>query len=219
MRVNVYIDGFNLFYGLKLYERSGANYRWLDLGALCASLAGKRRVGRIRYFTARVDGRGDPQSPQNQDTYLRALGTTPNLSIHLGRFLSSTIRMPLANSPTTGPRTVEVIKTEEKGSDVNIATYLLLDCFREEFDMAFVISNDSDLIEPIRIVRQEFGCPVGVFNPQRRFSSALKQVATFYTKIDEERLRSSQFPDVVYDHAGELRRPDAWRGSLPDSQR
>ena len=67
--------------------------------------------------------------------------------------------------PDDGPRTVEVIKTQEKGSDVNLATFLLLDAFRQESDIAVVISNDSDLKEPIRVLIEELGVPVGLVNP------------------------------------------------------
>ena len=54
--------------------------------------------------------------------YLRALATMPHVSVRLGHFLTSTVRMPLVAPPPGGPRTVEVIKTKEKGSDVNLAT-------------------------------------------------------------------------------------------------
>ena len=58
--------------------------------------------------------------------------------------MTTTTRMPLAQQPAFGPKTVEVIKTEEKGSDVNLATYLLVDAFRRDAEAFVVISNDSD---------------------------------------------------------------------------
>src|SRR5205823_1916940 len=96
--------------------------------------------------------------------YLRALETIPDLSIHYGHYLSHVTRMPLAQ-PSRGARTVEVVKTEEKGSDVNLATYLLLDAFKEDCDVAVVISNDSDLKLPIEVAQRELGLSVGVVNP------------------------------------------------------
>ena len=60
---------------------------------------------------------------------------------------------------------VRVVKTEEKGSDVNLACHLVADAFEKKCDAAFVISNDSDLLEPIRIARQHgnliSGCGIG----------------------------------------------------------
>ena len=54
---------------------------------------------------------------------------------------------------------------EEKGSDVNLASHLLVDGFRDRYDLAVVISNDSDLTEPVRFVREDLNKPVGVLNP------------------------------------------------------
>ncbi|MGH3815898.1 MAG: NYN domain-containing protein [Pseudonocardiaceae bacterium] len=110
MLTNVYVDGFNLYYGCL----KGTPYKWLDLGALFQVLLLSNKIQRIRYFTAKVNGQTDPQQPVRQDTYLRALQTVPGLSVHLGHFLTSTVRMPLANPVPAGARTVEVIKTEER---------------------------------------------------------------------------------------------------------
>ena len=161
MKTNVYIDGFNLYYGCL----RKTPYKWLDLGALVSRLLPKDEINRIRYFTAHVSGRGgDHQQPQRQQIYLRALATIPNLSVHLGQFLTHPTRMPLAN-PGSGPATVEVLKTEEKGSDVNLATYLLLDAFEKDCEAAAVISNDSDLALPIELAMKKLGLVVGVINP------------------------------------------------------
>jgi len=78
------------------------------------------------------------------------------VTIHLGSYLEKPTRMMLYPVPASGPKTVQVMKSEEKGSDVNIATYLLVDAFEDDYEAAVVISNDSDLAEPIRLVRQKF---------------------------------------------------------------
>ena len=82
--------------------------------------------------------------------------------------------MRISNPPPFGPPSIYVRKVEEKQSDVNLATYLLLDCFRNDCDEAVIISNDSDLATPIQVVRDEFNMRIGVINPQhRKFRSAL----------------------------------------------
>lgn len=112
---NVYVDGFNLYYGCL----KGTAYRWLDLEALCARLLPKNEIHRIRYFTAKVGARpGKPRDPVHQQAYLRALSTLPTVGVHLGHFPTTTIRMALAKPAPGGPKTVEVSKTEEKGSVV-----------------------------------------------------------------------------------------------------
>ena len=86
---NVYVDAFNLYYGCL----KGTPYRWLDLGALCRRLLPKDGINRIRYFTATVSARPDnPDAPQRQQVYLRALETIPGLSIHYGHYLSHATR-------------------------------------------------------------------------------------------------------------------------------
>jgi hypothetical protein len=196
----------------------GTAYRWLDLDMFCRQLLPRDRVHRIRYFTALVSGRsGDPQQPQRQQTYLRALRTLlralrtlPRLSVHLGHYLSHPVRMPLAHPSSAGPQTVEVIRTEEKGSDVNLASYLLLDGFRGDCESAVVISNDSDLKVPIELAQKELGLVVGVVNPHppARRSRALRP--TFWRQVRESQLRSSQFPPVMTDAKGTIRKPPGW---------
>lgn len=148
MKANVYVDGFNFCYGCV----KNTPYRWLNLSTLCSLLLPGDNINRIRYFTARVQPRpDDPQSARRQATYLRALQTIPNLSVHYGHFLTNPVRLPLANPSPDGPRTVEVLRTEEKGSDVNLATYLLVDGFDGDYELAVITSNDSDLLEPIQV--------------------------------------------------------------------
>ena len=111
MATNVYVDAFNFYYGCL----KGMPYRWLDLGALCARLLPNDRINRIRYFTAALSIRPDnPRDRQRQQTYLRALQTVPGLSIHYGHFLSHVVRMPLANPPSRGPRTVAVVRPRRR---------------------------------------------------------------------------------------------------------
>jgi hypothetical protein len=118
MRTIVYVDALNLYYGCL----KGTTHRWLDLGALCRRLLPNDEINRIRYFTAVIKDRSDdPKKRQRQLAYLRALKTIPNLDIHTGYYLSHPVRMRLANPPPDGPATVEVIRSEEKSSDVNLA--------------------------------------------------------------------------------------------------
>jgi hypothetical protein len=113
-------------------------------------------------------------------------------------------------TPRGGQRTVEVVNTEEKGSDVNLATYLLLDAFRRDCEAAVVITNDSDLKEPIEVAQTELGLAVGVVNPHpaSRRSRALRP--TFFKQLRPSALRASQFPPIISDAVGEIHKPVAW---------
>lgn len=224
MIANVYIDGFNLYYGIIDTKKP---YKWLDVGTLCRHILQGHTINRIRYFTARITPRpDDPDQALRQDVYLRALRTIPNLTIHEGHFLRSekwsVIARPLASGVPTIPGVLElrglptavpmayVVKTEEKGSDVNLATYLLLDAFRKEYELGVLVTNDSDLAEPIRVVRSELGLQVGVLNPHTNISRTLQGAASFYRYIKQSSLRVAQFPDTVDTPTGPVTRPTSW---------
>jgi uncharacterized LabA/DUF88 family protein len=211
-QVIVYIDGFNLYYGAV----KSTPYRWLDLDALCRQLLRPTdTLKAIKYYTALVSARpNNPSAPTRQQIYLRALNTIPHLSIYYGHFLAHPVRMPLVSSLQPGQQVqyVEVMKTEEKGSDVNLATHLLHDAHRNEFTLAVLVSNDSDLVEPMRIVRKELGKRVGVLNPQKQKhpSIELMKNADFVKNIRSGVLRMCQFPNILYDTHGAFRKPPEW---------
>lgn len=139
MKTHVYVDGFNLYYGAV----KGTPYKWLNIKRLCELLLPKHQIARIKYFTAKVSARpGDPDEPTRQQMFLRALATLPNFEIIYGHFLTNETYMPLAGSPPgTAPKYAKVIKTEEKGSDVNLATHLLWDGFRKQYQAAVLVTK------------------------------------------------------------------------------
>lgn len=211
---NVYIDGFNLYYG----SLKKTSFKWLDLSALCQRLLPNRSIGRIRYFTARISPLPhDQQAPARQNDYLRALSTLPNLTIHYGQFVSRSQTWPVdpLTYPIPGglPQMAQVLRTEEKRSDVNLATLLMLDCVDDVFDEVVVISNDSDLVSPIHYAVRRFNKTAGIINPQRygKPSRELSKVATWtYKKINRSVLSHSQFPSVVKVGSGQVVKPASW---------
>ena len=206
-KINVYIDSFNLYYGCL----KGTPYKWLDVGKLSSLLIPKAfQINRIRFFTARVTGVTDPDAPTRQDIYLRAVRTLPNLSIVYGHFLTTKVMMPFAKRPARGPKFARVIKTEEKGSDVNLASYLLLDAFDKDCDAALVVSNDSDLLEPIRIAKRNFRMTVGLACPHRNPAAVLAKEVGFIRPIRGGMLQGSQFPHTLTDTSGQFSKPPSW---------
>ena len=207
MKTIVYVDAFNLYYGAV----KGTPYKWLDLQALCRVMLPRNKVTCIKYFTARVQPRSDdPDQPNRQRLYLRALQTLQNLQIIYGHYLSHVVWMPLA-APIPGQKPfVHVIKTEEKGSDVNLASHLLMDAFTNSFDCAVIISGDSDLRTPIHMVLNCFHKMVGVLNPQQRPCKALENIASFYKHIRESAIQASQFAPVLTDSQGTFHKPPTW---------
>ena len=204
-KANVYIDGFNLYYG----AMRGSPYKWLDLAALCHQMLPNDTIQSITYFTAIVSARPyDLDLPVRQQMYLRALRTIPNLKIIYGHFLTHSCRMVLTGSKPA--KKVFVDKTEEKGSDVNIAAHLLRDAYNHSFDVGVLITNDSDLVEPVRIVRHELNLPIGILNPHDHHSAKLKQEATFMKRIRQSDVSVCQFPDILTDSKGQFHKPSTW---------
>lgn len=118
--------------------------------------------------------------------------------------------MYLASSKPGSPEFATVIKTEEKGSDVNLATHLLHDGVRGLYDTAIVVSNDSDLLEPIRIVRRNYGKTVGLLNPQEKPSKQLRKNTDFVKQIRRGPLAACQFPPTLTDAKGTITKPSSW---------
>jgi uncharacterized LabA/DUF88 family protein len=208
MRVYVYVDGFNLYYrALK-----ATPHKWLDIVALARRLLNPGdTVDMVRYFTARVSSRaGDPDAPRRQQILFNAMETLPEVQIHYGRFLTKTKRRPVVG--TKPPRFEEFHDTEEKGSDVNLAVHLVNDGWHKRYDVALVMSQDTDLIEPLRIVSQELGLTVGLIwldggQPNRNLS----QASTFVRHLRHSDLAACQFPDPVTGTDGlPVNRPTTW---------
>lgn len=218
MRTNVYIDGFNLYYRLL---KDNPKFKWLNLKTLAAAvLQPQNAVQTVRYYTARISGRFDPTAPARQQIYLDALQSLPEITIHLGNFLVSKPWAGLVHPPQMRggtippfippyPEVVKVWKTEEKGSDVNLASHLIHDACLGRFDVAAVLSNDTDLVEPIRIVTRELGLPVGLLCPTPKPADGLAQVASFIRHIRAQHLQAAQFPDTI--PGSTITRPAAWQ--------
>ena len=207
MRTHVYVDGFNLYYG----ALRGTSWKWLDLPALFAEvLQAHHDIATVKYFTARVSSLpDDPSKPQRQDVYLRALcHYRPEVEVYYGHFLSHPVRAPLAQ-PRGTQRTVEIIRTEEKGSDVNLAVHLLNDAWLDTYDCAVLVSNDSDIAEAMRLVRQQHEKQIGLLTPgTRKPSHQLLKHADFARHIRPGALRRSQLPDPIPET--NIRKPARW---------
>ena len=214
MKTILYIDGFNLFYSAV----KGTPLRWLDPVALVERAFPRNQIVGAKYFTAKVSALpNNPGQPIRQMMFWRALSMLPNFKIIEGDFRTRKVMAPVVLPP---PNFIEIFKTEEKGSDVNLAAHLLLDGFKGNYECAIVVSGDSDLVTPIRMVREELKKPVGVLNPQRlsgpncrapRKNAGLQQAASFYQNgVTWAQLLAAQFPASMKDANGTFHKPPSW---------
>jgi uncharacterized LabA/DUF88 family protein len=200
-RVAAYIDGFNLYYGIK--NAFGRKYLWLDVEALCGSvLLSTQTLVSVKYFTARVRGPADSQA--RQSTYLDALdGATNTVSI-FGRLQLNKLTCVGCGASRTKP--------EEKKTDVAIATHIVSDAYEDRYDVALLVSGDSDMAPPVEVVSGLPGRRVVAAFPPRRKSDELKKLSSGSTSVSEASLRQSQFaPELILPSGVKLCRPPTWR--------
>ena len=203
-RVAVYIDGFNLYYGMT--SKGWSRYLWLDLHRLAENLLRpEQELSVVRYFTAPLlADPNDSDRVKRQTTYLDALSSRPSLSIQLGYYISKT-----QNCRNCGAaRTVY----EEKTTDVNIAVAMLADAYDDIYDTAVLVSADGDLVRPVTTVLDRFQRKrVVVAFPPGRYSNDLRDKATASFIIGRGVVANSQLPDSMVSQDGHsLSRPSNW---------
>lgn len=196
-RTIIYIDGFNLYYGCL----KNSPYKWLDLKSLFSNLLdSSHEIVKIKYYTAHISSRsGNNDSMLRQKYYLQAIQKyIPELEVYYGHYLTHQITAKVVNPP---PDFIKVYKTEEKGSDVNLALHVLNDAWLDEYDCAVIVSNDSDLAESLRLVKSQNSKTIGLIfpntNSKRRPSRELTQYANFIKHIRVNVLSKSQLPENI----------------------
>ena len=199
-RVVVYIDGFNLYFGML---DAGLDYcKWLNIRLLILNLIQKNQeLIEIKYFTSRVSN--NPEKQKRQSTYIEALESV-NVKIYYGNYQSDTIECKRCNNIWP--------KFNEKMTDVNIATQILIDAFQDKYDMAMLISGDSDLVPPIKAVHEIFkNKRVFVAFPPKRHNQSVAIIARGSLIIGRKKLVESQFEDKVCKKDGYiLQKPLIW---------
>ena len=207
-RVIVYIDGYNLYYGIMAARLHKS--RWLDLRAMCQSLLKpNQQLALVRYFTTRVHN--SSPTAQRQAIFIDALRVRGGIEIDFGYFLLTTVKCYKCRH--------EWEKPEEKKTDVNIAVRLLEDAYDDLFDTAILISGDSDLVPPIQSIRTRFPDKRSIVaSPPKRATKELRQAADSAITLWESTIRVNRLPNPVVTSTGvELWAPEGWLPNSPIS--
>lgn len=200
-RTIFYVDGFNLYFGIK--EGGFKNLKWLDIKLLAQNLISPNQtIVEINYFTSRV--RNDPDKEKRQITYLEALEHYSKIKIIYGKFRPNVIHCYRCGHSYSSPN--------EKMTDVNIAVKMLIDAFQDRFDTAILISGDSDLVPPIREIQKHFrGKKVIVGFPPKRHNISIANISNGSFVIGRKKLKDSQLPHVIVKPDGHhLAIPNEW---------
>jgi len=213
-RVICYVDGFNLYYGLR--DAGWKRYYWLNVHTLAESLLHpNQRIVATKYFTARRSGAWPGDTPQKaqereasrlrQQVYLQALESWAGVHMYYGHYQLQSKRCRLCKASWLG--------AEEKMTDAFIASEMLADAFTNQFDVAFLISADGDLVPPVRTIRVMFSDKkvIACF-PPKRTCEELKSTAHAYLRIGRGKFAKSQLPDMVTNLFGhDVQCPKEWR--------
>ena len=223
-RAIFYIDGFNFYY---LALKAKPQYKWLNPKALADGIVhDDTTVACVKYFSAPVSAKISQTAHKNQNVYLRALRTIPAIDIILGKFVVREKFVTLTPEEQHSLNRNKVIASiaEEKRTDVNLVSHLIYDACNDNFDIAYVITNDTDFVEPIRMVKEIIGKPIVIVAPRTSFvgggkskfgtsvpESKLKRAASETYFINDSLLGDSQFPDEIHKKNGKIiRKPQKW---------
>jgi uncharacterized LabA/DUF88 family protein len=209
----VYIDGLNL-YKQKLVHHP--DLKWLNVLKLCELMLPSHEIVKVRYFTSKVKpGALDTESPKRQEEYWRALMTLGDrISMHFGQMLSSSRLYPAVPQRIDGDGNLvllKVKKTEEKGTDVSLASYMVLDAAKNPADLHVLLSSDSDFEPTLQILKKELDVQFGLFSPIEKPSTSLLNSGPVLVKIVRRSfLENSQFSIELEDKTGPIVKPIEW---------
>jgi len=204
-RINVYIDGFNLYHSA--LQHTHPDCRWLNLLELSKRLINPKteEIQTVYYFSALVTW--NPERAKKHLSYIHALRTVGVKDI-LGKFTIRDRKCPLCKRCYQAH--------EEKKTDINIAVTLLTDAVEDKFDTALILSGDSDLAPVSSKLKQL--CPnkkLGVVVSKGQFAVHLKQHADFFKTIKTKDLKHSLLPEQITYNGKIITAPTGW---LPEQK-
>jgi len=196
-----YIDGYNLYGGLR--QRGWRQYYWIDPYLLIQQALGQGEelVG-VKYFTARVKGPDDKRA--RQTAFLDAIRIVSSAEVILGKFYAKPKECRSCGCRWTSH--------EEKMTDSAIASNLVADAFRDQFDTAILVGGDTDIVPAIKMVRRWFPKKrlVVLFPPARR-NQEVETHCHDSGDINGSHLHAALMPDEIQDQSGLIiRRPCSW---------
>lgn len=200
-RVIGYIDGFNLYYGLR--DRNWKQFYWIDPYKLIqALLAPDDELVAVKYFTARVYDPADKRA--RQTAFLDALKASSQAEIVLGKFYRKPKSCRDCGAKWTGH--------EEKMTDSAIASHLVADAFRDQFDTAFLVGGDTDIVPAIKMVRRWHPRKrLIVWFPPARRNDAVGDDCHDSGSINGDHLKAALMPDRIEVAEGVfVERPASW---------
>ena len=228
MKTNIYIDGYNLYYG----RLKHTPHKWLDICTLFSEHILKVQsrqieVNRIKYFTADIKSKFATHgqiAQKSQNDYHRAIQQLypEKIEIIKGYYSLDYAKLPKFKRPLDKFDRTEVWRLEEKQTDVNIALHMYRDVMKGDCDQIILVSNDTDLEPALETIRQDKGAAIkiGIVIPVKKLESGrshrpanqrLSQYADWTRHhILEQELVQSQLPEIIPTKKKPILKPDYW---------
>lgn len=202
-RVIVYVDGFNFYYGLK--SKGWRKFYWLDMVKFFESfMKPHQELVEVHYCSA-VQRSAD--KAKRQELFFSANKMNPRFNLHLGKYMDKKMKCRGCGAPMP--------YYEEKETDVQLATLIIKNVVQDRCDISILVSADSDLMPPIRLVREiKPKHKLIAYFPPQRFSYDLKNNSNSSVDLGghQSRFEASLFPEVVTLPSGfALKQPDHWK--------
>jgi 6-hydroxy-3-succinoylpyridine 3-monooxygenase len=230
LKTRIYVDGYNIYYGV--LKRTP--YKWLDLRQLFNHILPTvlyeengiparftMASPEIKYFTAPILKKfaSSDDSVPSQVAYHAALQAhlAGAIQLSMGRYDAKKARAYLA-SPNRNPREssqTEVWKLEEKQSDVALAVHAVHDALTKEVDQVVFVTNDTDLVPAMEIIRKKTNVVVGLIVPTkkniRQKNKGLDELSHWSRDhITDEELKNSQLPTPIQAPGKSIQKPISW---------
>jgi len=202
-RAAMYVDGFNLYYGLVNLKAN--HYKWLNLWKLGQRVAQDRGHDLISVTYCTAYRNGDLEAKNRHQTYVAALQNA-GVECVLGHYMTTSTD-PCGNCGVVGDT------FNEKQSDINLALSVFADAVNDKFDWAYLVSADSDQTATARFLKSHFPEKklITVAPPGQEVSSNIANIAIGKRKLNEADISSCLFPPIIMrDALGPIRCPRSY---------
>jgi len=213
-RVNIYVDGFNYFYGMKsmkAVDNDWQKFYWLNYVKLFEQFIGENQLlQKVIYFAAPPPSDMEAKTKQKSLFDANKLLNPERFEVVMGRFNRITLKCKICKE--------RYAAYEEKQTDVNIAIRLMRDSFLDNVDTLVLVSADSDLVPPLKSIKELYpDKKFRVYFPPKKVSVTLEQFVKQQGKSiirlenNKRKFSYSIMPDTVTAEGKSVTIPDSWK--------
>ena len=210
-KVNIYVDGFNFYYGLKdmvKHKRDWRKFYWIDLVKLFEQfLLEDEELGTVHYFTARPKNKGKT-ARQNNLMNCNKVINGDKLKIHYGKYQDKSMKCRADDGCGK-----EFMHWEEKQTDVSLAIKMIEDCHNTDCNKIILVSGDSDFLPPLKLIKNFYKTiDLTVLFPPVKYTNSIVTLGLTCVSMDRYKTKwNKAVLDSVFEIDGKtFRMPVEW---------